>query len=74
MEAGGAVGALGLVGHHVGGQLPAGQSPAGHDAEVRLGQRRLVDGLRAGEQVVVEGQNQLRPGSRVVVRPTKGSP
>ncbi|HEU4407843.1 MAG TPA: efflux RND transporter periplasmic adaptor subunit [Polyangiaceae bacterium] len=32
----------------------------------------IAGGLAPGERVVAEGQNQLRPGSRVVPRPTAG--
>jgi multidrug efflux system membrane fusion protein len=34
----------------------------------------IEDGLKAGERVVTEGQLRLRPGSRVVVRPSSGAP
>jgi multidrug efflux pump subunit AcrA (membrane-fusion protein) len=32
----------------------------------------ITTGLQVGEQVVTEGQNQLRPGSRVQTRPASG--
>jgi membrane fusion protein, multidrug efflux system len=32
----------------------------------------ISDGLEVGEQVVTEGQNQLRPGTAVTIRPTTG--
>jgi multidrug efflux system membrane fusion protein len=46
---------------------------------VRVGistEREVViqDGLKPGERVVTEGQLRLRPGSRVAVRPTGGTP
>jgi len=31
----------------------------------------LAGGVNAGEQVVTEGQNQLRPGAKIAVRPAK---
>jgi multidrug efflux system membrane fusion protein len=31
-------------------------------------------GLTTGEQVVVEGQNQLRPGAKVQARPARAKP
>jgi multidrug efflux system membrane fusion protein len=34
----------------------------------------IQDGLRSGERVVTEGQLRLRPGARVVVRPSAGGP
>lgn len=34
----------------------------------------IAEGLQVGEQVVVEGQNQLRPGAKVQVRPGDVSP
>jgi multidrug efflux system membrane fusion protein len=34
----------------------------------------IAKGLAAGEQVVVEGQNQLRPGAKVQVRPGAAAP
>lgn len=34
----------------------------------------VEDGLRPGERVVTEGQLRLRPGARVVVRPSSGTP
>lgn len=34
----------------------------------------IQDGLKAGERVVTEGQLRLRPGARVVVRPSSGAP
>jgi multidrug efflux system membrane fusion protein len=33
----------------------------------------LARGLKPGQQVVVDGQNQIRPGSKVLVRPAEGS-
>ena len=32
----------------------------------------MRSGLRAGEEVVLEGQNQLSPGGKVSVRPREG--
>lgn len=39
-------------------------------------EREIVihDGLKPGERVVTEGQLRLRPGTRVAVRPTAGTP
>jgi multidrug efflux system membrane fusion protein len=34
----------------------------------------IQDGLKPGERVVTEGQLRLRPGARVAVRPSAGSP
>lgn len=34
----------------------------------------IEDGLKPGERVVTEGQLRLRPGARVAVRPSAGSP
>jgi multidrug efflux system membrane fusion protein len=34
----------------------------------------IHDGLKPGERVVTEGQLRLRPGTRVTVRPTAGTP
>jgi multidrug efflux system membrane fusion protein len=31
----------------------------------------VTDGLKAGEKVITEGQNQLRPGAKIAVRPAK---
>jgi len=55
---------------------------ADNTVEVRLvragitNERDIVihDGLKPGERVVIEGQLRLRPGSRVAVRPTAGTP
>jgi multidrug efflux system membrane fusion protein len=33
----------------------------------------LARGLKTGELVVTDGQNQIRPGSKVIVRPVEGS-
>ncbi len=39
--------------------------------ELIIGEDALMaDGLQAGEQVVIEGQNQLRPGAKVQLRPS----
>jgi membrane fusion protein, multidrug efflux system len=36
-------------------------------------QTLLTSGVQPGEKVVVDGQNQIRPGSKVTVRPPEGS-
>jgi membrane fusion protein, multidrug efflux system len=41
-------------------------------AQIDGGQALIDSGLRAGEQVVVDGQYKLQPGARVVVQPTSG--
>jgi multidrug efflux system membrane fusion protein len=33
----------------------------------------LASGAKAGERVVIDGQNQIRPGSKISVRPAEGS-
>jgi multidrug efflux system membrane fusion protein len=44
------------------------------EIEQTVGELTVIKrGLKAGEQVVVEGQNQLRPGARVSVRKQSGS-
>lgn len=43
--------------------------------ETTVGDQAIIaGGLEAGEQVVVEGQYQLRPGSRVTQKPSPGAP
>lgn len=42
--------------------------------EVTQGDQAVVSGLQAGEQVVLDGQNQLRPGSRVQQRGADAPP
>jgi multidrug efflux system membrane fusion protein len=40
------------------------------DVELLIGDQAVLSkGVRPGEQVVVEGQNQLRPGAKVAARP-----
>ena len=43
------------------------------DVELLIGDQAVLSkGVRPGEQVVVEGQNQLRPGAKVSARPAAG--
>ena len=43
------------------------------EADISVGELTVIkSGVTAGEQVVVEGQNQLRPGSKVSVRKPSG--
>lgn len=44
------------------------------EVEQSIGDRAVIRGLQAGERVVVEGKQNLRPGSRVRVERTQGAP
>jgi multidrug efflux system membrane fusion protein len=52
------------------------QTAAFHNIEVDTVEEQwaiVTKGLSAGDKVVVEGQNQLRPGAKVSVRPSAGT-
>ncbi len=57
--------------------IAADQTVSARPVEVDLTQNDasiIKSGLQPGEQVVTDGQNQLRPGSKVAIRPPPGEP